>query len=420
MKHLFILLILSPLITLSQARMVLNNNVYVVLNGGDVTTPIYTVIDNANANAISTTGTGGNLVAEDEYNKLRWRIATSTGTYTIPFNTGGTNVKIPLSLNITGAGAGGTHVDFSTYGTPTEKWTPDVTPSMVTNLTRSTDGDPNNSQGIIDRFWIIDGMNYSTRPNATISFTYDAAEVTGSLVTAGAMVAQRFNSVTEDWTGSYGADDGSKVDDVIIEGPQLFEAWTLSSESSLLPVELTDFNIACDNEGVHIYWETATETNSSHFIIEKSYNGLQWTIYTEVQAAGNSSVANRYELTDVDYQFTSTTYYRLKQVDFNGNYRYYSPLSVVCEEGLSNLTDIILFPNPTYDDINITFNSLIEGPAQARLIDQTGKIVDIFDYKLAIGYNEVSVNLTDIQAAMYSLVFITEEGDQYLRRLVKY
>lgn len=291
---------------------------------------------------------------------------------------------------------------------------------MVTNFTRASDGDPNNSEGTIDRFWILDGMNYTTQPDATINFAYDVAEVRGSLVTAGAMVAQRFNTDDDSWNGSYGADDGSEVGSVVIEGPQLFEAWTLSSESSLLPVELTDFHVYCERDGVHIYWETATETNSSHFIIEKSYNGVQWTVYTEIQAAGNSSVANRYELTDVDYQFTSTTYYRLKQVDFNGNYRYYTPLSIVCEEGKPNLTDIILFPNPTYDDINITFNSLIEGPAQARLIDQTGKIVDIFDYKLAIGYNEVSVNLTDIQAAMYSLVFITEEGDQYLRRLVKY
>lgn len=71
MKHLFILLILIPFITISQARIVLNDDVYVVLNGGDVTTPIYTVIDNANTNALATAGTGGNLVSENEYNKLR-------------------------------------------------------------------------------------------------------------------------------------------------------------------------------------------------------------------------------------------------------------------------------------------------------------------------------------------------------------
>lgn len=421
-NKLLIILLFGPLLVLSQASLVLNDDVYFVLNGGDATTPIYTVLDNGNTNALVTLGTGGgNLVSENEYNKLRWRIGTGTGDYVLPFTTG-TNAKIPLSFNVSSAGAGGDHIDFSTYGTlSTEKWTPNLTPSMVTNLRRESDGDPNNSEGVIDRFWIFgDVTSYATRPDATISFIYDSDEVTGSLISAGAMVAQRFNTDDETWTGSFGSDDGSSVSSVVVDGPQLFEAWTLSSESSLLPVELTVFEATCAHDGVHIYWETASESNSSHFVIQKSFNGQNWFDYVEVQAVGNSVVNTRYEITDTDYQFTSTTYYRLKQVDINGAYVNYAPVSVVCEEGMPNLTDIILFPNPSNEDVNITFNSLIEGVAEARLIDQTGKIIAVYEHQLALGYNEVSINITDLQSAMYNLVFTTEEGDQYLRRLIKY
>src|SRR6056297_1944973 len=96
----------------SQARMVFLNDPFVVIND-----QAFVVIDNPNANAITNPGQG-NIVSEDEFDYLKWNIGNQTGVYTVPFTTGNGD-KIPLEVNITGAGsAGGSDpsILFSTYG----------------------------------------------------------------------------------------------------------------------------------------------------------------------------------------------------------------------------------------------------------------------------------------------------------------
>jgi hypothetical protein len=121
--------------TFAQGRIVFNDGYMVIDNGARV------VVDNGNANAISTTAAGGNVISEDEDDKIIWNIGTNTGTYTIPYTTrpavqGGNDIKIPFSMNLTSAGTGSGRFELSTYETATDANGP--FPSYVTNVATPT------------------------------------------------------------------------------------------------------------------------------------------------------------------------------------------------------------------------------------------------------------------------------------------
>lgn len=100
-------------------------------------------------------------------------------------------------------------------------------------------------------------------------------------------------------------------------------AWDLDGVtlncSLQLPVELVGFR-GTEGDDAHILeWETQTELNNAFFEIERSRNGNIWQAIERVGGFGNSTIPHSYRYEDVEPPF-GTTYYRLRQVDFNGQY----------------------------------------------------------------------------------------------------
>jgi hypothetical protein len=95
--------------------------------------------------------------------------------------------------------------------------------------------------------------------------------------------------------------------------------------STALPVELIEFTANYIQNYVEIRWSTASEINNDYFVIEYSTDAINWEVSGYVQGNGNSSVAIEYQ-----YQhFTkNSSYYRLKQVDYDGLYKTFAPVFV--------------------------------------------------------------------------------------------
>jgi hypothetical protein len=88
-----------------------------------------------------------------------------------------------------------------------------------------------------------------------------------------------------------------------------------------LPIELLSFTAKAQHSTTKLDWTTASELNSSHFEIERSGNGWDFEAFGSVTAAGNSSSLLHYSMID-DAPLTGVSYYRLKQVDLDGNFTY--------------------------------------------------------------------------------------------------
>jgi hypothetical protein len=64
--------------------------------------------------------------------------------------------------------------------------------------------------------------------------------------------------------------------------------------STILPVELTEFSGTCVPKGVQLNWATATELNNDYFLIEKSTDGYNWATIDKVKGSMNSITATKY------------------------------------------------------------------------------------------------------------------------------
>ncbi|GAA4012962.1 T9SS type A sorting domain-containing protein [Hymenobacter fastidiosus] len=110
-----------------------------------------------------------------------------------------------------------------------------------------------------------------------------------------------------------------------------------------LPVELTAFKASRQGSAVNLYWTTASEKNSQHFVVERSEDGRAFRDLGTVAGHGTTTVAHTYTFTDQSSS-TGLTYYRLRQVDFDGT-QTHSPVAVVAANGLAGL-DKAVYPNP--------------------------------------------------------------------------
>ncbi len=133
---------------------------------------------------------------------------------------------------------------------------------------------------------------------------------------------------------------------------------------TILPVDLTYFTASVESNKVLVRWATASEFNNHHFSLEKgvSYNEVNVAdVYFEqissMPSIGNSSVETSYEFLDrseIIRTWNKTIYYRLKQVDHNGQEKYYGPISASYSK--DNLLDVIVYPTISTGTFFITGN----------------------------------------------------------------
>ncbi len=133
-------------------------------------------------------------------------------------------------------------------------------------------------------------------------------------------------------------------DNTVFVGTPFFAGTTELFRSVSLPVSLTDFYGQVAEKQVVLVWTTQSEINNRQFELEKSTNGLDFTTVTIVQGAGNSNTTRSYLATDYS-PATGTSYYRLKQVDFDGTIAYSSLISVNYE-GADTGCKLKTVPNP--------------------------------------------------------------------------
>lgn len=107
-----------------------------------------------------------------------------------------------------------------------------------------------------------------------------------------------------------------------------------------LPIELISFDARLLDRNVELSWVTASEHNNDYFIIERSVDGVTWNFVEEIDGAGNSVELISYKTFDF-HVIRGVTYYRLKQIDYDGKSSYSEIRSVY------NTDDLMILPNPS-------------------------------------------------------------------------
>lgn len=120
--------------------------------------------------------------------------------------------------------------------------------------------------------------------------------------------------------------------------------------ATILPVKMISFSAQQDQQKIKLNWATATETNNDFFTIERSTNESEWAEIKKVKGAGNSTDIRNYQTYD-ESPVSGTSYYRIKQTDFDGMISYSETAAV---RNATSGKGISLYPIPnTGNTINI-------------------------------------------------------------------
>ena len=171
----------------------------------------------------------------------------------------------------------------------------------------------------------------------------------------------------------------------------------ISCEPLLLPVELLFLAGLPNGNQVDLTWATATEKNSSRFIVERSTDNLDFTPIGTVAAAGNSQFR-------IDYAFADTrpmggvNYYRLKLVDRDGSTDISNTIAVMFT---GDGTGVVAWPNPAQDLLNLSFGRWEDGVLVVRVLDATGRSVLEHRPNAASGEGVISLNTGTLAPGAY-------------------
>jgi hypothetical protein len=182
------------------------------------------------------------------------------------------------------------------------------------------------------------------------------------------------------------------------------------SSSAILPVKLTAFGVKADASFVDITWATAAEVNAKSFVIERSYDGQNWSSIGVVKANGNTAQASSYSYKDF-LKVGGKVQYRLKMVDQDETFSY-SPVRTVNAEGLVEMN---IYPNPATTYVMINTKNGAADQLTIQLFNQAGQVV-----KQVNGNGNTVVSVSDLNMGNYFVRVATKNGtSQTFKLLIK-
>ena len=187
----------------------------------------------------------------------------------------------------------------------------------------------------------------------------------------------------------------------------------VASASSPLPIELVSFYGEVVPSMVQLHWVTATEINNDYFVIERSKDALTFSEVGTMKAK-NTLITSMYQLNDTK-PYKGTSYYRLKQIDFDGTYTYSSIITIEFNDEIV----FFVYPNPKAQqqslivsldkdygaNINLTIYDVTGKQVYVQLMDLRNKKEVVFDnLNLTSGIYVVRLNNDNLNATRKLIV----------------
>jgi hypothetical protein len=180
----------------------------------------------------------------------------------------------------------------------------------------------------------------------------------------------------------------------------------------LLPVTLTNFKGQLVDGLVKLSWTTSREINSSHFVIEKSLDGIS---YSAIGQVNSGSATGQYSFTDAT-PLGKSNYYRLKMVDQDGKFTYSK--SLLIRNDVESLI-VKISPNPVTTYLNVSFKLDKDEVVNLNIYDQMGRVTKRYTLQGSRGINVFNISdLNNLSAGNY-VVELKSETISAKQKLIK-
>ena len=185
-----------------------------------------------------------------------------------------------------------------------------------------------------------------------------------------------------------------------------------------LPIELSFFSASCEEKIITLKWSTASEVNNNYFTLERTFDLLNFEVIGSVPAKTNSSSSQggNYKFEDSNLPNLNSgviLYYRLKQTDHDGRFKYFIPIACSCTDDKYNIS---ISPNPAFEKASLQYRlQKNEENARIEFYDLPGKLVK--DYYLSPEKESLLISLTDLSASVYLYRVIVDYTIVYVGQL---
>lgn len=196
----------------------------------------------------------------------------------------------------------------------------------------------------------------------------------------------------------------------------LNDLWKINSYNVVLPVTLLQFSGTLANGQTQLQWVTEQETGFSHYSIQRSFDGMQFSTIGKLDARG-AATRNEYRYTDA-LQLNQTArkiYYRLQLTDKDGKNSY---SKVIFFSQAQTGSDFRVFPNPAVNNVTVSLSQEKSGNARLTLTDMKGTIVKQMTSSLPAGKSSLTMDCSQLSSAMYILTIQTTDGQQKQEKLI--
>lgn len=195
----------------------------------------------------------------------------------------------------------------------------------------------------------------------------------------------------------------------------------IDSISSPLPVEISFFSHSVIKNTVKLSWQTVWELNNYGFKIERKTENTWWKEIGFIKGSGTTNNPVNYVFTDNAVN-SNSYYYRIKQVDFNGNYEYFNLQANV---QIGNADEFSLnqnFPNPFNPVTQISYSLSNQAFVNLEIFDIRGSLVkQLVNGNEPAGYKSIEFNASGLASGIYfyRLSATGSKGENYINKIMK-
>ncbi|MGG9962833.1 GEVED domain-containing protein [Ferruginibacter sp. SUN106] len=206
---------------------------------------------------------------------------------------------------------------------------------------------------------------------------------------------------------------GSTTTELTISG--VATSISFNTSAVVLAVSLLDFTGEYDNNkhASLLKWKTSGETNFAYFTLERSVDAINFIPVTNVTASGSTSQGGVYNFTDIVKDITTDKlYYRLKEVDQDGHYKY---SATVLLRIAADITVSRLYPNPGNGVYTIQLNEVPAAMVSLKVYNKIGQLVTIGEFNT----KKYQLNLGGQASGIYYLQLTYTDGTSKQFTVVK-
>jgi len=187
----------------------------------------------------------------------------------------------------------------------------------------------------------------------------------------------------------------------------------------VVPVDFVSFQVKLEGNNTLLNWATANEINNAGFEIQRSTDGQDYRKIGWITGQGNASERIDYSFVDENMQPNVQYYYRLKQMDFDGQYDYSRVVTSIYKDIKGFVLESI---NPNPSESGFTTVKILSSKDQdlkVTVIDNMGKLLIDKSIKIGEGINFYKLNVNDLSAGTYFVKIASEEQSNFKKLVIQ-